>query len=66
MTVPSAIQLAGTWRQDFVNKASKSFTVTEVLPNGHTVTTVEKATFDPYSTPFLLLGNKYDQVHVCT
>jgi redox-regulated HSP33 family molecular chaperone len=64
MTDPSTIRMAGTWRQDFVNKASKIFTVTEVLPNGHTMTTMEKATFDPYTVPFLLLGNKYDKVHI--
>ena len=62
MTDSTSIKLAGTWKQDFVNNATKTFTVTEVLPNGQQTTTVKKTIFNPYEVPFLLLGNKFDQV----
>ena len=62
MNDPTSIKLAGTWIQDFVNNATKTFTVTEVLPNGHRTTTVKKTIFNPYEVPFLLLGTKFDQV----
>ena len=60
---PDCIELAGTWRQDFLSKASRTVEQIETLPNGvQTVRQEPVKGFDPRSVPMILLGNKYDLV----
>ena len=63
MSDTDSIELAGTWKQDFINKASRTQEVTEKLPSGILTTHIKSdKTFDPHKVPVLLLGNKYDIV----
>ena len=65
MSDEASIELATTWRQDFLNKATRTREVSETLPNGITTTRVETVKgFNPRSVPMLLLGNKYDLVGI--
>ncbi len=58
-----SLRLAGSWRQDFLNKATRTRDVIETLPNGIQTVNVEPVKgFKPTSVPILLLGNKYDLV----
>lgn len=60
---PDSIDLAGTWKQEFINKAWRVQEVVETLPSGlQTVRAEPVKHFDPKSVPVLLLGNKYDLV----
>ena len=63
MSDESSIELASTWRQDFLNKASRTREVIETLPNGISTLRIEPVkSFNPRTVPMLLLGNKYDIV----
>ena len=63
MSDSDSIELAGIWKQDFMNKTKKMKEVVEVLPNGVKTTHFEPVEdFKPESIPVLLLGNKYDLV----
>ena len=65
MSDPQSIELAGIWKQDFINKATKTRQTIETLPSGIETTHVENVKdFDPRSVPVLLLGNKYDLVSI--
>ena len=66
MSDANSIELAGIWKQDFLNKATKTRETIETLPSGVRTTHVENVKdFDPQSVPVLLLGNKYDLVSCC-
>ena len=62
MNDKDSIELAGSWKQDFVNKASRAKFVSHKLANGSSVTKLEELPCDPKSIPVLLLGNKFDLV----
>ena len=66
MSDANSIELAGIWKQDFLNKATKTRETIETLPSGVRTTHIENVKdFDPQSVPVLLLGNKYDLVSCC-
>ena len=62
MTDISSIELAGAWKQDFVNRTSKTRLVIETVSKGVETTYVEQVPCDASRIPVLLLGNKYDLV----
>lgn len=62
MNDPNSIELAGSWRQNFVNKVSHVNMVQAKGPDGIKRTYMEQVPIDPNSIPVLLLGNKYDLV----
>ena len=65
MSDVQSIELAGIWKQDFINKATKTKETVETLPSGIQTTHVQNVKdFDPRSIPVLLLGNKYDIVSI--
>lgn len=65
MSDEASIEQAPTWRQDFLEKASRTKEVQEVLPNGiRTNKIIPVSDFDPSTVPLLLLGNKYDIVSI--
>lgn len=57
-----SIELAGAWKQDFVNKATNARMVTEKQPNGIKITHLEEIPCNPAKIPVMLLGNKFDIV----
>ena len=64
MTDDASIELASTWKQEFINKVSRVRLVTEKQPDGFNSSHYESLPCDPKEIPILLLGNKYDLVSI--
>lgn len=60
-----SVEMAATWKQDFVNKVSRCRLAVESR-DGVDHTRIEPLPFDPQKVPVLLLGNKYDLVSLST
>ncbi len=60
MVDETSIDLAGAWKQDFVNRASCSHLVSDL--GNQNPAREEGFSCDVRSIPVLLLGNKYDLV----
>ena len=57
-----SIDMAGTWKQEFLNKASRAELIANPADNGLHVAAYDPRPFDARQIPVLLLGNKYDLV----